>query len=374
MTHPTHRSTIIATVSLSAALLLGCSSPAPVAHTPQVVTGLSVAQVHQASIPGTVSITGTVQARESATLAAQTTGQVLNVAIHEGDHVRAGQLLVTLNAAEAHSEVVRSQANVTASQHELALAQTDANLANSTLARYQILRDRKSVSPQEFDEIQQKAQETAARVEAAKAQLAAQQAAAVGSSTMADYAHIRAPFSGVVTARRVDPGALATPGMPLLQLEKSGTLQMDIPVDQSLIASIHTGQPIAVTIPNLPHPGLHANVAAIDPAADPASRTFLVKLDLPATPGLRSGISGTALLPSTAQPALLIPTAAIVTHGSIHGAWVVDTSGIASMRYITLGATHATDTEVLSGMSPGETVVLSPADRELGGRKIEAAQ
>lgn len=373
MTHTSHRSTI-AIASLCAALLAGCSSPAPVTHTPEVVSGLSVAQVHQTSINGTVDTTGTVQAKESATLSAQTTGQVLAVTVHEGDYVRAGQLLVSLDATAAHSEVARAQANVSASSQELALAQSDAALANSTLARYKILRDRKSISPQEFDEVQQKAQEASARVEAAKAQLASQQAASAGSATMADYAHIRAPFSGVVTARRVDPGALATPGMPLLQIEKTGSLQMDVPVDESIVASLHRGQPIAVHIPDLSQPDIQGKVAEIDPAADPASRTFLVKLDLPATPGLRSGTSGTAQIPSRAQPELLIPTAAIVTHGSIHGAWVVDSSGIASMRYITLGAIRGSDTEVLSGMSPGEIVVLSPADRELGGRRIEAAR
>ena len=373
MTRTDYRNTIAA-ASLFTLLLAGCSPSKPVEHTTEVINGLSVAQVRQTNIPGAVTTTGTVQAKESATLAAQTTGQVVSVAVHQGDPVRAGELLVSLNATEARSEVARAEANVSSSQHELELAQTDAALANSTLARYQILRDRKSVSPQEFDEIQQKAKEASARVESAKAQLVSQQAASAGSATMADYSHIRAPFSGVVTARRVDPGALATPGMPLLEIEKSGSLQMDIPIDESILASIHKGMPISVDVPDLPQPNIQGKVAEIDPAADPASRTFLVKIDLPVASGLRSGMSGTAQIPSKEQSALLVPSAAIVTHGSVHGAWVVDSSGIASMRYVTLGATHGNDVEVLSGMSAGETVVLSPADRELGGRKIEVSQ
>lgn len=367
------RSTLVL-ASFCAALLTGCTSPAPVRHTPEIVRGLSVAHAREATIAGTVSITGTVEAKESATLAAQTAGQVVSVNVHEGDHVRAGQLLVSLDASEANSEVNRAQANVSASRHELELAQTDAALADSTLKRYEILRDRKSVSPQEFDEVQQKAQEASARVDAAKAQLASVQAASAGSTTLAGYSKIRAPFDGVVTARRVDPGALATPGMPLLQIEKTGGLRMEIPVDESIVGSIHRGMSIAIHIQHLSQQDVEGKVAEINPAADPASRTFLVKLDLPMISGLRSGVSGTAEIASGEQTVLLIPATAVVTHGSVHGAWVVNSSGIASLRYITLGATHGQDVEVLSGMSAGETVVISPEDRELGGRKIEVAQ
>jgi RND family efflux transporter MFP subunit len=363
-----------ALLSVCAITLAGCAPSKPISRTSEVVRGLTVAQVREAEIPDVVDATGTLQAKESAILSSQMVGRVTSVAVHEGDSVHAGELLVSLDATEAHSEVARAQANVVSSQHEVELAQTEANLANSTLARYQILRDRKSVSPQEFDEIQRKAQAASARTESAQAQLASVTAASTGSRTIADYAHIRAPFAGVVTARRVDPGTLATLGMPLLEVEKAGSLQLNVTVDESLLQTIQKSMTIPVVVADLPQPNIQGRIAEIDPAADPASRTFLVKIDLPISAGLRSGMSGTAKISTKDRSALLIPAAAIVTHGSIHGAWVLDNAGLASLRYVTLGAQHGDAVEVLSGMSTGETVVLSPADRELGGRKIEASR
>jgi RND family efflux transporter MFP subunit len=177
-----------------------------------------------------------------------------------------------------------------------------------------------------------------------------------------------------VTVRRVDPGTLATLGMPLLEVEKAGSLQLNVTVDESLLQTIQKSMTIPVVVADLPQPNIQGRIAEIDPAADPASRTFLVKIDLPISAGLRSGMSGTAKISTKDRSALLIPAAAIVTHGSIHGAWVLDNAGLASLRYVTLGAQHGDAVEVLSGMSTGETVVLSPADRELGGRKIEASR
>lgn len=362
------------TVAVLSAALAGCSTEKPAEAAPEVVRGLELGHARSAQVPENMPATGTIQARESALLSAQMTGHVTSVAVREGDRVRAGQLLISLDAAAAHADVARSEANVASAQHQVALAQTQADLANSTLARYTILRDRKSVSPQEFDEVQRRAQAASDSVAAAKAQLEAANAASSGSRTTADYAHIRAPFSGVVTERRVDPGALATPGMPLLQVDREGLLQLIVTMDEATIHSVQKGMSIPVALTDMPAINLTGKVAEIDPAADPASRTFQVKIDLPPSPSLHAGMSGTALVPGNSRAAVLVPASAIVSHESIHGVWVVDANGFAVLRYITLGQPNVDQVEVLSGLSDGETVVLNPADRELGGRKIESAR
>ena len=359
-------------ISASAVLLAGCDSKTPAAPlTTTAVTGLSVAQAEERQVPGSTSAMGTVHARESSILAAQTTGRVTAVTVREGDAVRAGQVLVKLDTAQAHFDVERSKAAVAGNDQAVRVAENEAALAASTLKRYEILRDHKAVSPQEFDEVQRKAQGAATRVEAAHAQTLALKADENGADTVAAYGRIVAPFSGVVTARHVDPGAMAMVGMPLLEVEKAGTLQLTASVDESLVKTLQKGMAIPVQIAAVTTPNIVGHIAEIDPAGDPGSHSFVVKIDLPATAGLRSGMFGYSAIGSTNHAVLLVPSAAIVTHGSLNAVWVLDTSRIASLRYVTLGSALGQGVEVLSGLSPGETVVLSPADRELGGSRVE---
>jgi RND family efflux transporter MFP subunit len=368
------RSNFVVLLSAATLALAGCTSKSPEPVAPSVVTGLAVAQTHLEQMPNTMDAIGTVHAKESAVLSAQVMGRVTSVAVHEGDSVRAGQTLVALDNAQARSDVERSRAAVASSEQEVQVAQTEASLASSTLKRYELLRERKTVSPQEFDEIQRRSQAAAARVESARSQVQAARAAETGAGTVADYARLSAPFAGIVTARHVDPGAMATPGMPLLEVEKAGTLQLNATVDESLVRSLQKGMSVPVEIAALSSQSLHGRIAEIVPAADPASHSFLVKIDLPAAAGLRSGMFGTARIGSGSHSALLVPLPALVTHGSLNGVWVLDVNRLASLRYVTLGTKHDDNIEVLSGLSAGETVVLSPGDRELGGNKIEVRQ
>lgn len=358
-------------LAASAFTLAGCSKSNPAPAAPAVVTGLAVAQAHVEQVPITVDAVGTVHAKESAALASQVMGRVLSVGVREGDSVRAGQLLVALDDAQARAQVEQAHAAVVSSEHEVQVAATQASLAQSTLARYQLLRDRKSVSPQEFDEVNRRSQVSAAQLESARSQMLAAKATEAGARSMAGYTRIHAPFAGIVTARHVDPGAMATPGMLLVEVEKAGALQLQATIDESLIRSLQKGMSVPVEINALSAQPLNARVAEIVPAADPASHSFMVKFDLPATAGLRSGMFGTAKIGSGSQSVLLLPQDALVTHGSMNGVWVLDANSIASMRYVTLGAKQGANMVVLSGISAGETVVLSSGDRELGGKRIE---
>ena len=111
-------------------------------------------------------------------------------------------------------------------------------------------------------------------------------------------------------------------------------------------------------------------MAQIVPAADPASRSFLVKIELPADARLRSGLFGRARFPRGARSALLIPRATIVERGQLRGVFVIDANQIAQLRYVTLGKASGEKVEVLSGLQEGEKLVAAPGDRELGGKQI----
>ena len=113
-------------------------------------------------------------------------------------------------------------------------------------------------------------------------------------------------------------------------------------------------------------------VVEIVPAADPASRSFLVKIELPSDPRIRSGLFGRAQFARGERRTLMIPSTAVIERGELRGVYVIDASQIAGLRYVTLGKTAGPQVEVLSGLQDGEKLIAAPAGRELGGKRIAA--
>jgi RND family efflux transporter MFP subunit len=233
------------------------------------------------------------------------------------------------------------------------------------------LQAEKSVSPQEMDEVARRAETATARLDAMRAQTEAARSQASGAATMLGYSRLRAPFSGVVTARMADPGSMAAPGVPLLQVDQAGALQLQTTVDESAISAIHKGMKVQVTIDGAASTALSGTIVEINAAADPASHSFLVKIDLPSSSQLRAGTYGTAEFANGLRQAILIPRSSVVSRGSLVCVYVLDSRGIAQLRSVTLGASHGNLIEVLSGISAGERLVDAPADRDLAGKRIE---
>jgi RND family efflux transporter MFP subunit len=231
-----------------------------------------------------------------AVISAQVVGRIEQVLVREGDTVRSGQTLAVLNDATLRASADQAKAAVQAAGSQQAAAQTNADLAVSTLARYKQLQEQRSVSPQEFDEVERRAEAAVAQVEALRSQATAAKAQETGARAMLAYSRVTAPFDGVVTARMADPGTLASPGLPILQVESAGPLQLQVAVDESAISSIRKGMKLNISIDAAPSLEPAGTVAEIVPAADPASHSFLVKIDLRYSSQLRSGMYGTTTI------------------------------------------------------------------------------
>lgn len=352
-------------------LLLGCSQSNQAKPAAPAVAQAQLVEATERQVPQSIPLTGTVHAKETATISAQVPGTIRRVWVQAGDHVRTGQLLITLDDSAERAGLNRALAAQTAVESQQQAAHTRATLAASTLTRYQMLQKEKSVSPQEFDQVQKQSQIAALQVQALQAQSEEAKAAVAGARTQFDYTQIRAPFAGVVTARMADPGTSAGPGVPLLQLDSTGPLQLYTSVDESLIGSIRMGMKIPVSIDGAAATGITGTVAQILPAADPASRSFLLKLDLPHIKNLRAGMYGRAQFPGTLHAAILAPQSAVVMRGSISCVYALDANGVAQLRYVTLGHRQGDHVEVLSGVAVGDTLVNNPGDRDLAGKKIE---
>jgi RND family efflux transporter MFP subunit len=337
----------------------------------ETVRDVTVLAVQRASVPDSVEAVGTVRAAQSSQLAAQVMGTIVQIAVREGDAVQRGQIVAVLDDTQLRAARERAQAAVNAANHEAIAADAQYSLAQSTLKRYQDLRDKKSVSPQEFDEVNARYQAALAQRDMARAGQAQAKAALAQAQTMLDYTRIRAPFDGVITEKRVDPGTLATPGAPLLTVETRGRYRLEAALDEAAVVHARLRASVPVSVDALGTEMIEGKVVQVVPAADPASRSFLVKIELPARPGLRSGLFGRVRFPRGQRESLLVPRTAIVDRGQLQGVYVLDKDKVASLRYITLGKSAGPQVEVLSGLDSGEQIVAQPGPRELAGKRVE---
>jgi RND family efflux transporter MFP subunit len=352
-------------------LLAGCAHNNAVPAVPPTVQAHLVRSV-LSSVTQIIQTTGTLHAQETAMLSAQIPGRIRRIQVQAGDRVRTGQVLVILDDAAMESALLQAQAGATAAEKQQMAAETDASLAAQTLARYQILKDQKSVSPQEFDEVQKRSEAAQLRVAAYTAQSQLAEAAVSGAKVQCGYGVVRAPFAGIVTARLADPGSLAAPGMTLLQIDREGPLQLYTSVDESLIGSLRERMKVQINIEGLEAGSLTGTVAEIVPAADPASHSFQVKVDLPPGKNLHAGMFATASFPGEIKPVILVSRSAVVLRGSLALVYALDDAGVARLHYVTLGDRHGDQLEILSGVAANETLIDQPGERDWSGNRIEA--
>lgn len=369
---------------LSAALLAGCSS-AERAGTPgaPAITGVKVETIHYQSTPDFYEAVGTVRSVTSSALGAEISGSVREVRARAGDRVRRGQVLAVIDDRAPRAQLEAAQAGVGESaqglvevQKALEAARADRQFAETTYRRYQELLAKNSVSKQEFDGAEARykgalAQEQALEAKARQAQERGKQAQAEQASAETQLSHSRvvAPMDGVVTAKFVDAGTLVMPGTPLFTVEDPSRYRLEATLPEDLLGKVQLGQELPVATERGAWTG---RVSEVVPAADPASRTFTIKVDLPNKCACRSGEFGKARVPASEAKGLQVPTGAIVRHGELEGVFVVNAQNVAEYRLVKTGKTLEGRTEIVSGLADGERLAVTALDRLSDGAKVEA--
>lgn len=361
--------------SVASGGLSGCSNERRAqAAAPEMVTNVSMIVAQKTTLPDWLEAVGTVRAAQTSQVASQIMGNILEIRAREGDRVQNGQILAVIDDSQPHASVEQATAAVTAAEKEVSAADSSFVLAEATLKRYQQLYEKKSVSPQEFDENRARYQSAEARRDMARAGQSQANAALTQARTLLGYTRIRAPFAGVLTEKKADAGTLASPGMPLFTVEDTRSYRLETAVDENDIHIVRVGQTVPVLLDALGNTELSGKVVQTVPTADPASRSFLVKIELRADARLRSGLFGRARFSRGERLALLIPQAAMVEHGQLQGVYVIDANGRIGLRYVTLGKTAGQQVEVLSGLQDGEKLIAAPGSREWSGKQIAARQ
>jgi RND family efflux transporter MFP subunit len=369
----------VTAVLSSSAALTGCSArqaDAAPANGAEPIA-VAIAQVAMTDVASAIDSGGVVQARTTATIAARILAPVREVRVSPGDQVRKGQTLIVLDgndlaagARAAHSAALAAEQGSEAAAAELQAADAGLTLARVSHDRIAGLQARRSATAQELDDAAAALRSAEARVAGASARalqavsaLESARATSDQASTIESFTAITAPFDGMVTGKMVEPGNMASPGMPLLRLEDTRGFRLEVRVDESRIGQIRNGDSVPVLLGN-GTTSIAGTVVELSRAVDADARAFLVKIALPDAPGLRSGEFGRARFGGTPRRALTIPSSAIVRRGQLTSVFVVD-KGVARVRLVNLS-----ESEVLAGLTESEVVILSPPAAVTDGRRV----
>jgi RND family efflux transporter MFP subunit len=352
-----------------------------------VVHRVTVEVIKPLTVEDFFTVAGTVKARQTASLSSEVTGTIVAVSVNPGDRVRRGQILAQIDSRDLHAELASANAGLDeitwaskAAESSLAAAQGQRELAAATYQRYQALLTKESVTRQEFDEINTKFKVAAAEtmraeqnlraLEAKKAQARARISQA---QTLLSQTNVASPYDGVVTAKAAELGMLASPGTPLVTVEEEGSYRLETQVGESEIQWVHLKNLASVSIDAI-QGELTGSVVEIVPAADPRSRTFTVKVQLPALPGIRSGLYGKARFSVGHRAVVAAPMDAVRLRGELKGIFVVGEDGSVGFRLVKTGKGYGDRVEILSGLKEGEKIVIQGFERLNEGQKVQAPQ
>lgn len=323
---------------LAGACTLGADTPR--AHVPDDGPRPELVAVRDTVMSATVEASGVAAPLAQATLSTRLMGAVTEVLVHEGDRVRAGQVLLRLDTRDLEAKATQAQAGVAA-------AEAQADEAERYAVRIRALY---------ADSAAPKAMLDGAEAGLARARAGLAQARGAGTELAAvtQYGTLRAPFAGVVTRRWVDPGAFAAPGAPLVTVEDASRLRITVTTTPAVARGLRTGVALEARIEDLPAVAIIEGVVPVQ-----GGGLYTVNAIVRDAEGrFPSGGAATLLLPTGTRRGIFVPLSAIARQGDLTGVRVWSNDR-AELRWVRLGDERGDLVEVLSGLQGDESVVLT---------------
>ncbi|WP_226469396.1 efflux RND transporter periplasmic adaptor subunit [Luteimonas panaciterrae] len=359
----------------------------------EVRTATAVAIGSGGASASVLDATGYVVARRTATVSAKITGKVREVLIEEGQRVEEGQVMATLDPVSETADRTLASAQLSASQSEIGRVQAQLKEAEVNASRLSTLVSQQLVSKSQYDQ-------AVAQRDSLRAQLVtAQRNAKVASDQLAiadinlDYTVVRAPFAGIVTAKAAQPGEIVSPLSAGGGFTRTGigtivdmdSLEVEVDVGEAFIGRVQPKMPVEATLNAYPDWKIPAEVIAIIPAADRGKATVKVRIALKVkdpriVPDMGVNVSFLENeKPATASPlqtrGVRVSATAITQREGINVAFALKggDAGTVEQRELKLGRTIGDDRQVLSGLSAGDEVILSPPAELKDGSKVRVA-
>ncbi|MGZ5716038.1 MAG: efflux RND transporter periplasmic adaptor subunit [Caldimonas sp.] len=345
--------------SLVGMLLAACSKAPPA---PEPVRAVKTMVIAPASAGATLEYAGEIRARVESRLGFRVGGKIIERGVDVGDSVKAGQVLARLDPRDLRLGEDAARAAVTSAAVNLQQAEAD-------FKRYRDLRDQGFISGAELER-----RETTLKV--ASAQLAQARAQSGVQANQAGYSALTADASGVITGVDAEPGMVVAAGTSVLRLAHDGPRDVvfSVPEDKvDLIQAIAArGGSVKVRLWSSTAGELAATVREVSAAADPATRTFLVKADLGAGDAARLGQTATVAVDAPRLAGVArVPLSALKEDHGESTVWIVDaTSMTAVRRPVRVGAAEGNDAVVIDGLVPGDRVVTAGVHVLSPGQKV----
>ena len=298
-----------------------------------------------------LDISGEVEASQTANISTRIMGIITMLNVKVGDHVNKDQLLVTISNQDILAKRAQTDAMITE-------AQAAVNNAQKDFDRFTVLYNQQSATAKELDNVTLQYHSAQSRLEAAK-QMRNEVNASLG------YTNLRAPFSGIVTQKTADAGSMASPGMPILTIEQSGSYQVSASVPENLISQIHTGETALVNIKSVGKT-IHGLVTQVSSSSQYTGGQYIIKVSIPdkEKKGLYAGMYAdisiplkNKLPPGTDGETILVPHSSIVFRDQLTGLYTVGADQTALLRWVRLGRTYGDQVEVITGLAKNESFI-----------------
>ncbi len=350
-------------ISLAALMLTGCGKSEQDSH--PVVEGVTTQVVKKSTVDEYYQTSATVKATTSSVVSSMIMGRVTALNVQEGDFVKKGQVLLTIDSRDTAQRSIGAKAGVNEASSGAQQANQARILANKTYQRYKKLYDEKVITRQEFDTIA--TQRNVAELEFQRAQSGVTRAkAGLGEvNVYQSYAKVTAPVSGFVVQKNIDLGSTAVAGQPLFTVEAPSEAEISADVAESYLPKIKKDMPVSLEAEGKI---IQSKIIAIVPKINPMTRTFRIKTSVD---GLNSGQYIKVKIPVGKKEAIIVPTYAIVQKGQLTGVYVVDKNNIISYRLIRKGDETYGKVEVLTGLNPDDKIIIKGIENAVDGGKIK---
>ena len=338
-----------ARLALAAAGLVvaACGTAEPPAAPKSVAAPLVTAAAELREVDLTTSAEAVVEAVRQSTVSAQVSGRIVDIRFDVGDRVEKGSVILRIDERAASQAVAASDAQVREAEAALVNARAQYERTKQLVAQ-------KFVSQAALDKAE-------ADFRAAESRMKGTLAGAGAAATERSFTTIVAPYSGVVSARHVQLGEMASPGKPLLTGFDPSGLRVVATVASAQVPAIQAGAKARIEVPSLGR-WVDVKSVAVVPSADPRTHTTQVRLDLPAdVQGVLPGVFARAHFVTGKAPRLMVPRAAVLRRSEVTAVYVVDDKGEPRLRQVRIGTvSDEKSVEVLAGLKAGEKVALDP--------------
>jgi RND family efflux transporter MFP subunit len=312
-----------------------------------------------------LNVSGQIEASQSANISSRVMGYITMLKVKVGDHVNKGQLLATISNQDIVAK--RSQTDAT-----IAEAQAAVKSAQKDFERFTILYNQQSATAKELDNV-------TLQYSAAKSRLEGARQMRNEANAMLGYTSLTAPFSGTVTQKLSDAGSMASPGMPILTIEQSGSYQVSASVPENIINQIHQGTEAVITIKAIDRI-IKGTVSQINPSSQFTGGQYIIKVSIPDKDktGLYAGMYANVSIPvkeniavKPAGNAVMVPLSSIEHKDQLTGLYTVGSNNTALLRWVRLGKIYGDKVEVLTGLEKNEQFVLNAKGQLYNGVPVK---